>query len=166
MFDGRVRLVEHDVLLPDGRASTYLVDQSLACAVATLLRVGDRFALTFQYRFPLDRWVVDLPGGACGPDEDPAVAAARECEEELGLIPEDLVPLVTYAANPGRAAWPVHIFSGTRSRAGRAASGDAAEVVRGRLLTVAEVDALVDAGDVVDPTLLISWSTARRRGLL
>lgn len=40
----------------------------------------------------------------------------------------DLVPLVTHAVNPGRAAWPVHVFSGTRSRAGRAASGDAAEV--------------------------------------
>jgi len=66
VFDGRVRLVEHDVLLPDGRPSTYLVDQSLAGAVASLLRVGDRFALTYQYRCPLDRWVVDLPGGGVG----------------------------------------------------------------------------------------------------
>lgn len=166
VFEDRVRLVEHDVLLPDGERSTYLVDESLVCAVATLLRVDDRFALTYQYRFPLDRWILDLPGGGCGRDEPPKSAAARECQEELGLVPEDLVPLVTYFANPGRAAWPVHVFYSTAHHEGRRASTDAAELIHLRLLRREEVDDLIAVGEIVDPTLLIAWQAATRRGLI
>lgn len=166
VFEGRVRLVEHDVLLPDGERSTYLVDESLSCAVATLLQVDDRFALTYQYRYPLDRWILDLPGGGCDRDESPKSAGARECPEELGLVPEDLVPLVTYFANPGRAAWPVHVFSSTAYHERRRTSTDAAELVHRRLLRREEVDDLIAVGEVVDPTLLIAWQAAHTRILI
>lgn len=166
VHDGRVRLVEHDVRLPDGASSTYLVDESLPCAVACLLRAGDRFVLTSQYRFPLDRWVLDLPGGGCRQGEPPVAAAARECEEELGLVPQDLTPLVSYSADPGRAAWSVHVFSGTAGTERRRPVVDAAEVVHERLLHRQEIDRLVLDGAIEDPTLLIAWQAATLRGLV
>ncbi len=110
---GRVVLVEHDVLLPDGSASRYEVDESVPFAVATLVIDGDAVILSRQYRHPLGRWILDLPGGAGDAAERPVDAARRELEEELGLVAPEIRPLRTYAVNPGRASWLVHVFACT-----------------------------------------------------
>jgi len=68
--------------------------------------------LTRQYRYPINRWIYDLPGGAGAEDEIPAEAASCQLEEELGLIPNDLALLHTFFVNPGRSAWPEDLTSG------------------------------------------------------
>ena len=40
-----------------------------------------------QYRYTIDRWIWEFPAGSLKPNEDPDHAAARECEEEIGLVP-------------------------------------------------------------------------------
>jgi len=68
--------------------------------------------LTRQYRYPINRWIYDLPGGAGAEDEIPAEAASCQLEEELGVIPNDLALLHTFFVNPGRSAWPEDLTSG------------------------------------------------------
>jgi 8-oxo-dGTP pyrophosphatase MutT (NUDIX family) len=127
-YVGRVRIVEHEVVLPDGTSSTYEVDESVPFAVATLVVEEAQVVLARQYRYPLDRWIFDLPGGAGHATETPEDAARRELEEELGLIATELVPLQTFFVNPGRAAWPVHLFlCVTETRPGVADTSDPAE---------------------------------------
>jgi 8-oxo-dGTP pyrophosphatase MutT (NUDIX family) len=164
---GRVVLVEHDVLLPDGSASRYEVDESVPFAVATLVIDGDHVLLSRQYRHPLGRWILDLPGGAGDASEQPADAARRELEEELGLVAPEIRPLRTYAVNPGRASWLVHVFACTApTTAGTADRSDPSEQVRLVRMPVAELDALIAAGGVEDPTLLIARAAAAEQGLL
>ncbi|MBM7412472.1 ADP-ribose pyrophosphatase [Clavibacter michiganensis] len=164
---GRVVLVEHDVQLPDGSASRYEVDESVPFAVATLVIDGDAVILSRQYRHPLGRWILDLPGGAGDASEQPADAARRELEEELGLVAPGLVPLRTYAVNPGRASWLVHVFACTTpTTAGVADRSDPSEQVRLVRMPVAELDALIAAGGIEDPTLLIARAAAAEQGLL
>ncbi|WP_043675887.1 NUDIX hydrolase [Clavibacter michiganensis] len=164
---GRVVLVEHDVLLPDGTASRYEVDESVPFAVATLVIDGDAVILSRQYRHPLGRWILDLPGGAGDAAEEPADAARRELEEELGLVAPELRHLRTYAVNPGRASWSVHVFACTSpTTAGTADRSDPSEQVRLVRMPVAELDALIAAGGVEDPTLLIARAVAAEQGLL
>ena len=78
--------------------------------MAALLIDGDDVILSRQYRYPLRRWIYDLPGGAGRVGETPVAAAMREVEEELGIIPVDLTLLHTFSTNPGRSAWMVHLF--------------------------------------------------------
>ncbi|MFD2340380.1 NUDIX hydrolase [Clavibacter tessellarius] len=164
---GRVVLVDHGVVLPDGSASRYLVDESVPFAVATLVVDGDAVLLTRQYRFPLGRWILDLPGGAGDADEEPADAARRELEEELGLVAPEVRPLRTYAVNPGRAAWLVHVFACTApTTAGTPDRSDPSEQVRLVRMPVVELDALIAGGGIVDPTLLIARAAAAEQGLL
>ncbi|RIJ51513.1 NUDIX hydrolase, partial [Clavibacter phaseoli] len=164
---GRVVLVEHDVLLPDGSASRYEVDESVPFAVATLVIDGDHVLLSRQYRHPLGRWILDLPGGAGDASEQPADAARRELEEELGLVAPEIRPLRTYAVNPGRASWLVHVFACTAPTAeGTADRSDPSEQVHLVRMPVAELDALIAAGGVEDPTLLIARAAAAEQGLL
>lgn len=46
-------------------------------------------------------WIWELPGGYVDPDEEPAVTAAREVEEETGWRPRDVRPLVSLQPNVG-----------------------------------------------------------------
>lgn len=49
-----------------------------------LLLPGQRNVLmVWRRRFIADRWVWELPGGYVDPDEDPAITAAQEVEEEI-----------------------------------------------------------------------------------
>jgi 8-oxo-dGTP pyrophosphatase MutT (NUDIX family) len=164
---GRVVLVEHDVLLPDGSASRYEVDESVPFAVATLVIDGDAVLLSRQYRHPLGRWILDLPGGAGAPSAPPPAPAPRAPGEELGLVAPELRHLRTYAVNPGRADWSVHVFACTTpTTAGTADRSDPSEQVRLVRMPVAELDALIAAGGIEDPTLLIARAAAAEQGLL
>ncbi len=42
-----------------------------------------------QHRYPLGKFVIELPGGVVDPGEDPLQAAKRELEEEIGLTSEN-----------------------------------------------------------------------------
>lgn len=167
LYEGRVRLIDHRVRLSDGSQSHYEVDESVPFAVATLVLEGDTVVLTRQYRYPLNRWIYDLPGGTGERGEDPRESACREVEEELGLIPEELTPLHTYFVNPGRASWPVHIFVSRGALApGIADLSDPSEQVRVARLSVAELDGKIASGEIVDPTIVIARAAAAIHGYL
>lgn len=52
--------------------------------------------MTRQYRFLIDGYSWEIPGGRVDAGETPEVAAVRECVEETGIRCIDLKPLVVY----------------------------------------------------------------------
>lgn len=63
----------------------------------------DRVLMIWRHRFIIDRWVLELSGGYVDPDEDPAITAAREVEEESGWRPRNVEPLVSMQPTVGSA---------------------------------------------------------------
>jgi len=160
-------LTEHSVRLATGEHTTFEVDESIPYGVAVLIvEPNGTVNLTRQYRYAIDRWIYDLPGGAGNPGEDPASAAARESREETGLEPVELVHLHTFYPNPGRSAWPVHLYFATTSTRHAPDTSDPSEQVSHVTMTVDELDTLIRRGEVVDPGLLIARSFAGIRGLI
>jgi len=78
------------VELPDGHRFEQYVLRLPKAAVVAVLDDQDRVLMMWRHRFIVDRWVWELPGGYIDTDEDPAVAAAREVEEETGWRPKNI----------------------------------------------------------------------------
>lgn len=104
--DGRRAVLSiADVELPDGvRFEQYVLRVPAAAIVAVVDQ--DRILMMRRHRFIIDRWVWELPGGYLDPDEDPAVCAAREVEEETGWRPGTLQPLLTFQPMVGTIDQP------------------------------------------------------------
>lgn len=167
IYDGRVILYNDTVILPDNSQTQYEVDASVPFAAAVLVVSGDSVLVTRQYRYPVDRWIFDLPAGSAEPGEEPVDTARRELEEEAGIISKHLVPLHTFFSNPARANWPTHLFfCAEETTAGMASRDDPAEQVNTVWLRVEELDSLLESGHIVDPTLIIARAVAASRGLL
>jgi ADP-ribose pyrophosphatase len=60
-----------------------------------------RLVLVRQYRAPLDRETLEFPAGGINPGESAEAAAARECEEEIALVPTIVERLGSWYPTPG-----------------------------------------------------------------
>jgi 8-oxo-dGTP pyrophosphatase MutT (NUDIX family) len=108
-----VRLGLADVELPDGqRFEHHVVWMPSAAMTALLDDSGKRVLLMWRHRFVPDVWNWELPGGLVEDDEDPAVTAAREVEEETGYRPRRLEHAVTFEPMIGMVNSPHHVFIG------------------------------------------------------
>jgi ADP-ribose pyrophosphatase len=167
VYRGRVHIIEHSALLPNGDKTTYEVDHGHGAAVAVLVKTDDECVfLTRQYRFPVDDVIYDLPGGGVGFDENLISGAIRECEEEIGIKPNKITKLAKFYPNPGRSDWATHLFFCDDYIDSSKTLDDPAEVVERIKIPVNELENLINNNEIVDPSLLIAWHTACSKGLI
>src|SRR5436305_13440336 len=69
----------------------------------TLLPLDDDQNIWFvrQYRHPSRAILLELPAGTLNPGEQPAIAANRELQEEIGMRAEHLEELASFYLAPG-----------------------------------------------------------------
>ena len=97
-----LRLSIASVELPDGvHFEQYVLRMPMAAMMVVLNDARDHVLMMWRHRFIVDRWLWELPGGYVDPDEDPAVTAAREVEEETGWRPRNVKPLVACQPSVG-----------------------------------------------------------------
>jgi len=167
VFDHRLKILEYQVVLPSGEKSSYIVEHGTRGAVATLIVPKTGYIiLTYQYRFPLDKWIYDLPGGSVKEAESLRLAASREVEEEVGFTPNKLVHLTTFYTNPARVDWPMNLFFASGFSGKVSVQNDPGEIVKKKLLSINKLESLIKSGKIVDPSTIIAFTSARIRGLI
>jgi ADP-ribose pyrophosphatase len=98
-----------------------------------------------------DLW--ELPAGSLNPGESPEAAAARECEEEIGLAPHRLERLADLFPAPGYCDEEMTFFRATALRAPAPDSPhkpDEDERIEVHPVTVAEAKLMVVRRDIID----------------
>jgi ADP-ribose pyrophosphatase len=100
-YDGLILKVDRgQVRLDDGmEAYREMVDHGGGVGVVPF--DGERVYLVRQYRICVDEYMIEIPAGRLEPGEDPAQAAARELEEEIGYRADTLIPAGAYYVSPG-----------------------------------------------------------------
>lgn len=166
VYNGWVKIIKHSVLLPDGTKSDYEIDHRERGAAACLVFDGENILLAYQYRFALDKMIFDLPGGMIDAGESGLQAAKRECQEEIGIKPIDIHHLTTFCPNPGRSNWYIELYFCDKYEKALADTDNASEIIEMKKVTVHKLEEMINSGEIVDPSLLIAWHTAKARNLL
>ncbi len=154
VHQGRVFRVDVErVRLPGG----HVVDMELVrhggAVVILPLPSPDRIILIRQYRHAVRQWLWEVPAGTLKPGEDPAAAAARECEEEIGLVPGRIEPLRAFYPTPGFCDEKMNFFRCTDLHPPAPDSQvkpDDDENIEPKTFTLDEARAMLERGEIVD----------------
>ena len=106
--------------------------------------------LTRQYRFLIDDYTWEIPGGRVDAGESPETAAVRECIEETGVRCEGLVPLVTYYPGLDNFNNRTTLFRSAQVEVVAPFVPNEAEVVEIRWIPLEECLGMVFSGAILD----------------
>ena len=153
-YTGRIVRLEVDrVTLPSGHTLDMEIVRHPGSVVLLPVPAPGSIILIRQYRYAIDRWIWELPAGTLKPGEDPSAAAARECEEEIGLVPHRVTRLSGYFPTPGFCDEEMIYCRCEDLRPPAADSSvrkDEDEDIEPKTFTVAEARALLESGGIVD----------------
>ena len=152
-----------DVLCPDGSHGRRDILLHNGGAGVCAVRDG-KICLVRQYRVALGRMSLEIPAGKLEPGEDPAICAARELEEETGLVADRLERIAVSAGAPGFNNEKTRIFLATGLHRGEA-SPDEGEFVDVVWLPLKDMMAAIHAGLIEDAKTIISVYEALSRGM-
>jgi ADP-ribose pyrophosphatase len=134
-------------------------------SVAALPVLADgRIVLVRQYRYAVDAFVWELPAGRLDPEETPEEGARRELEEEVGLRPSALEPLVAFWTTPGFCDEVLHLFRATGLEP-VPARPEADERIEQRTFALDEAAAMIGRGEIREGKTLVALllEATRRR---
>lgn len=144
-------------------------------AVAILLYDPDRDVVVMveQFRLPplyayMSPWPLEPVAGLVEPGEDYETVARRECQEEAALDPiGELIPIQRYLPSPGCSDESIMLFCGrvdSRTASGVYGLAEEHENIRVVVKSFAEIEAMVDAGQIeTGHTLICLYWLLRHR---
>jgi ADP-ribose pyrophosphatase len=132
------------------------------CVVA--LDEASKVVAVRQYRAAVDQIVLEIPAGKMDvPGEEPAVCAARELAEEVGLAARSWTPLGTFFNSPGFTDETTHCFLAERlSGVGTSTQGIEEDHMTIERFALDDLDDLVARGLLVDLKTIAACALAQR----
>jgi ADP-ribose pyrophosphatase len=155
VYEGRVFTLQVEtILLPKGGVLNAEVIRHPGSVVIIPITGDGEIILVRQYRPAIGRWAWELPAGSLKPGEDVAAAAARECQEEIGLIPGRLERLGAFFPTPGYCDEEMNFYAATGLRAPGAgdaeAHADEDEDIEARPFSRAAIATMITDGEIID----------------
>lgn len=148
VYDGKIlQLTVDKVELPDQKQSVRECVRHCGGA-AVLLIIGGKVALVKQYRYLYGKAIYEIPAGKMEEGEDPAVAAARECEEETGYRAE-VKHLLDIYPSPGYTDEVIHIYLAENAEYVGQKTDDG-EFLSCEFIPLDEVIKMVESGKICD----------------
>ena len=82
----------HDVFeFADGKQGHYYYGRTNGMSIVVPILPDGRLVLVRQYRYLIDKYSIEFPGGGIQKFEAPSLVAARELREETGYIAEEMI---------------------------------------------------------------------------
>ncbi|MDK2943744.1 NUDIX hydrolase [Mesotoga sp. H07.pep.5.3] len=149
IFSGRILGLErHTVILQDGSVALREVVRHPG-AVAIVAFVSEQLLLVRQFRFPVQKYMLEIPAGKLDAGERPEDCARRELLEETGYVPRFLHKLITIETSPGFSDEIIHIYVAEVEKS-QEPCPDEGEFVEPVLIDSKEVLDMIIGGQITD----------------
>jgi ADP-ribose pyrophosphatase len=162
VFDGSVFGVTVDTIQQGELIYQRDVVRHPGSAVIVPVFADGTVALVKQYRHPAVRYLLEIPAGTLDEGEKPEVGAARELEEELGVVAAKLEKLSEFFVSPGFCEEKMWIYLATEltETSQRLDEDEVIEVVR---LSLTEALEMISDGEIEDAKTIIGLMLAAPR---
>jgi ADP-ribose pyrophosphatase len=154
----RLTVVEDDVILPNGQASTYIRYEEFSDgAVIIAESEANKVLLLREYCYPLDESIWQFPAGGIELGEASIVAAKRELTEEGGIIANQLILLGNSYSNNRRTQAKTLFYHATGLKQAPTAH-EPSEQIEIHWKTTAEIRDLISQNEIKQTDTLAAWA--------
>ncbi len=161
IFEGKiVSLRVDEVRLDDGHVTRMEVVEHRETMTVVAVDNEGRIVLVRQYRHPTGRELLETPAGGVDPGETPEASVNRELAEEAGLCARRVTSLGGFYLAPGWTNEYMHVYL-AQDLYEASAEGDEDERIEVVLLPVAEWEARIRNGEILDCKSIAAWHLAR-----
>jgi ADP-ribose pyrophosphatase len=169
IFQGRIFAVNvESITLPRGERLDAEIVRHPGSAVLIPVTDAGAIILVRQYRHAIGRFAWELPAGSLKPGEEPGAAAARECHEEIGLVPSAMEHLGGFFPTPGYCDEEMHFYLATGlrepSESDPTVRQDEDEDIESKAFSVDEIRDMIAAGAIVDLKTVAGIALLQRPG--
>ena len=119
-------------------------------AVVVPIKEDGKIILVRQFRYPLQKTLVELPAGKLDKGEDPLVCATRELEEETGYKAKEIKKLGEIYTAPGYCTEILHIYSASGLTPGNHNREEGEQGMEILELTIDEIKKMILSGKITD----------------
>ena len=154
VFSGRVFSVTVDTVREGGRTHKRETVRHAGSAVIIPVFDDGTVALVRQYRHPTVKYLIEAPAGKLDEGEIPEQAAARELQEEMGLVDERFEKLTEFFVSPGfceEKMW-VYLATGLTETEQQLEDDEIIEIVR---MPISQALSMITTGEIEDAKTII-----------
>ena len=150
IYHGRgINMRVDTVETPGGRKTTREIAEHSDCIAVVVIDDQDSVLLVRQFRYPVGKFLLEIPAGGIDLGEEPVDAVRRELQEEIGYFPQKIDNLTGFYAIPGYGTEYLHCFLATELVHSRLLAEDTEgiEVVR---VPQDQITQLIASGEICD----------------
>ena len=155
IFRGKILTLRCDEAeLPDGKPCSREFIEHSGGACVLYVKEG-KVLLVRQYRYPYAESIYEIPAGKLDKGEEPIKTAARELEEEGGLVADELKLLYVMYPSPGYTNEKIYIYQALSAHETEAHL-DEGEYLDAEYVSLEKVKEMLKNGEIKDAKTIIA----------
>jgi len=150
LYRGRAVSLRMDTVeKSNGKTTTREVVEHSNCVAVVVVDEQGNVLLVRQYRYPVGKFLLEIPAGGIDPNEEPIDCVRRELQEEIGYFPQKIEELGGFYSVPGYGTEYLHCYLATDLVPSRliAEDSEGIEVVR---VPISKITQLITSGEICD----------------
>jgi ADP-ribose pyrophosphatase len=150
LYRGRAVSLRMDTVeKSNGKTTTREVVEHSNCVAVVVVDEQGNVLLVRQYRYPVGKFLLEIPAGGIDPNEEPIDCVRRELQEEIGYFPQKIEELGGFYSVPGYGTEYLHCYLATDLVPSRliAEDSEGIEVVR---VPISKITQIITSGEICD----------------
>ncbi|MFZ5644330.1 MAG: NUDIX domain-containing protein [Bacillota bacterium] len=162
IYEGKILNLRVDTVeLPNGKtANREVVEHSGAVAVVSLTEKNE-ILMVRQFRYSVDKVLLEIPAGKIEAGEDPEFCASRELVEETGYEAEEMRRLCSFYASPGFTDEVMYAYL-ARGLKYKGERPDEDEFLQIEPIPLEKALKLIEDGEICDAKSIVGILSAKR----